>query len=191
MHLRFGLSRGVLTRRLAIGSAAALLVAASFLGPVTALAAPPEPTVTAQQANPETAKQAVVARLERVYQREIKVLEGEQTRLDKAANLATKMRQVIDKRKAASKDTKPLEKALDQFTKDVASAQGLHNDAQSILGTHAGFDASGKVTDVEQARKTLRDAGRAELQFHRQALLAVLHLRAALLDWRIQVLSSK
>lgn len=76
-----------------------------------------------------------------------------------------------------------LEAALAAFNASVADAQAAHAEAADILGTHAGFDANGKVTDKELAVQTLESAGEV-LQEARQILReAEKTLKQAVREW--------
>ncbi len=174
------------------GLAAAVVFAASFVvvpvAPV--LAAPPtpgsKPSAPAVAPKPQATRPEQVqgVRLERLFKREQERLEYEQKRLDAAAERATKVQQFIDDQKSKGKDTSGLEAALAAFKDGVATAQGHHETAKGILDTHAGFDANGKVTDLAQARTTVRTAGKAEVQFHRTMVRADLVLLKAIREYR-------
>jgi chromosome segregation ATPase len=106
-----------------------------------------------------------IERLERQYQRELKLSEAQEERFAMLDERIQDARERIDEFKADGKDVSALEEALQDFQSEVEEARASHNDAAAILKTHAGFDTAGKVTDADAARETLREA--AEL--HREA----------------------
>ncbi len=120
--------------------------------------------VQAQGANPPTppagpnqpANQA--ARLEKLYQRELKVLDTQSKRLTVVDQRVQKISEHIANLKSQGKDVTALEQALNDFKAVLQSAHTSHDSAAAILKTHAGFDASGKVIDVQQARDTVQQA---------------------------------
>ncbi len=83
-------------------------------------------------------------------------LKGQQNRIDLAKQIAANAQTFIDAQKANGKDTSSLDAALANYNAQFASAQTVHNQAGSVLSTHAGFDANGVVTDSTQAKQTLR-----------------------------------
>ncbi len=118
---------------------------------------PAQPTPTDKQA-------AQAARLEKAYQAELKQLDAQAKRLDAADARVQKAADRIVNLKSQGKDTTALEQELSDFKDELKAARTDHDSAASILKTHAGFDANGKVTDpklaqdtVQQARKLLRD----------------------------------
>lgn len=118
---------------------------------------PAQPTPTDKQA-------AQVARLEKAYQAELKALDAQAKRLDTADARVQKVTDRIASLKSQGKDTTAIDQELSDFKDMLKTAHSSHDSAASILKTHAGFDANGKVTDpklaqdtVQQARKLLRD----------------------------------
>lgn len=131
---------------------------------------------------PDPARQA--ARLENVLQRELRWLEGQADHLAKAGEIAAKTQEFIDKAKGEGKDTSALEAGLTAFQARVAEAQAAHDQAQAVLSAKAGFDADGKMTDAQLARRTLADAGQALRQGHFILRQAERDLRQAVRDFR-------
>lgn len=107
--------------------------------------------------------------------------------LDSANSMISKIQTRLDDAKAKGKDVSAVQTALDAFSAAVQNVQPIYADLQSITQTHAGFDASGNVTDPTQALQTVqgfqskaaairqagvRDAGKAfreAMQAFRQA----------------------
>lgn len=182
MSIRFGLSGGGFARRLTIALGAVALAASTVLVPVVALAAPAEQATPAQTA-PRVAKDGHPL-LERLYQWELKILQQQQTRLDKAGTVASRAQAFIDKQKEEGKDVGALQGVLAKFNEALVAAKSQRDSAQGILNAHAGFDNNGKVTDVEQARQTPRTAGKAERDCHRTLAQGLWQLRDAIFEYR-------
>jgi hypothetical protein len=94
-------------------------------------------------------------KLEEAYQKAQEWLSKQQTNIGKLNDAAIKLQTLIEKAKAKGLDTSSLEAVVSDINSQLPQSQSAHNQAASILGTHAGFDASGKVTDVAAARQTL------------------------------------
>ena len=101
------------------------------------------------------------ARLEKLYQREQRLLEGQANRLERANEIVGRAEERIAELKANGKDTTVLEEALATFEDQLVEAQTAHAAAAEILNTHAGFDAAGKVTDAATAKETVKEAGQS------------------------------
>jgi TolA-binding protein len=123
-------------------------------------------------------------RIENLLNRERNVLAKQKQRLERAQQAIDKTEEWIDKLKEQGKDTAALESALDAYEAAAGDAEQYLESAESILATHAGFDSSGHVTDRTQAAKTIRDAGKAERQFHLAMARATLDFREAVHDYR-------
>lgn len=122
--------------------------------------------------------------LEKAYKYEQQWLAVQQERLSKTGELAAKVQAFIDAQKAKGKDTSALETALATYNQQIATAQGQHATAESILGAHVGFDADGHVTDRALAKQTVKDARQALADAHRTLQQAGQDLRAALKAYR-------
>jgi len=148
------------------------LVAVLVIGVV--IFALPLGTAAAQTQDPATpqapaGKAARIALLEKAYQAEQKALDTQAKNLDRADKLSARIQTLIDTAKGKGLDTSKLQTALAAFNAKVSDAKTLHAKAADILAAHAGFDASGKVTDPAQARKTLTSAHQS-LKDARQSL---------------------
>lgn len=104
--------------------------------------------------------------LEMAYGNAQVALKGQQNRIDLSKQIAANVQTFIDAQKAIGKDTSSLDAALANYSAQFASAQTVHDQAGSVLGTHAGFDANGVVTDSTQAKQTLRSARNYMRQAH-------------------------
>jgi hypothetical protein len=116
--------------------------------------------------------------------REQEWLKLQQTRLDGTAQIVEKTQAYITEQKSKGKDTAALEAALATFQQQVATAQTSHKTAADLLSAHAGFDASGKVTDSEQAHQTLTGAHQSLSDAHKVLQQAGLDLRKAIRAYR-------
>jgi hypothetical protein len=185
-----------LVKKFAIGGiAVSMVVGGVALAPTMAARAATSAFVSAPvgatpgtpaPATPEsTAKKPDGARLQKLYEREQDLQARQQQRLDNTAKVISETQQYIDKQNAAGKDTSVLVSALNTYKAAVTTAQGDHSTAQGILDTHAGFDASGKVVDAEQARATVKDAGIAQREFHLVMNQAGVNLHTAVQLYRL------
>ncbi len=123
--------------------------------------------------------------LEKAYKYEQQWLAVQQERLSKTGEIAAKVQAFIDAQKAKGKDTSALEAALATYHQQIATAQGQHATAESILGAHAGFDADGHVTDRALAKQTVKEARQALADAHRTLQQAGQDLRSALKAYRV------
>lgn len=80
------------------------------------------------------------------------------TNIGKLNDAAVKLQNFITKAKANGEDTSSLEVVLADLQSKTPQSQSYHDQAVSILGSHAGFDDSGKVTDAKTAAATLKSA---------------------------------
>ncbi len=166
--------------RMIVGLSVGGLVLAGAIAavPTTALAAPATPPAQGQL------RQARDARLEQAYRREQEWLNTQQTNLGRMTSVAGKVQQFITTQQGKGKDVTALQAALTTFNSQIASAQAAHTTAANVLSAHAGFDASGKVTDAAQARQTLLDARQSLRDAHNVMRQAVLDLHRAVRTWR-------
>jgi len=129
------------------------------------LAAVPATTVSAagldDQDNPPSDHPAVDARLEKVWAREQAIFQRQDNRLAKADEFFARVQAGIDKATAKGYDASAIQAALDALEAAVETAKPIHANAASIIAAHAGFDASGKVTDRAQARETAKLLGQS------------------------------
>jgi uncharacterized protein YukE len=123
-------------------------------------------------------------RLPHLLKQELLVLSIQEDRLKMAREGAETAQQRIDEDKAAGKDTTAIQSALDTFKSQIEVAQSSWNAAKSILEARAGFDANGQVTDLQQARDTVRDAGRALRDTGHTLRDAAREFRRAVRDYR-------
>jgi len=127
---------------------------------VVGLSAFPLVNVYAQSANPPATPgkgqssndklQKAWAKEQTVYARIGKILDG-------ANNLVSKIQARLDEAKAKGQDTSSVQSALDAFSSAVKTVQPIREEMQATVQSHAGFDATGNVTDPAQALQTVQD----------------------------------
>jgi hypothetical protein len=164
---------------------AVLIVSTLFLAAFTPAIWPQSAGVAAATPAPPDGKRAD-KNMAFNLQREQNALQRQQLHLTRAGQVAVKAQDLISKAQAKGINVDDLVKALAEFNTKLASAQKSHDQAASILNTHAGFDSSGKVTDRAAAHQTLVDARDALRQAHLTLESGVLTLRTAIQEWRIQ-----
>ncbi len=121
--------------------------------------------------------------LELFYARELLAADRQGEALRRAGEAMTRVEELIARLQGEGFDTADLETALAAYHSGIAAAQSAHDEAASILNTHAGFDANGKVTDFAQALDTVRTAGQSLREAHLKLRTANLDLRQALRAW--------
>jgi hypothetical protein len=80
------------------------------------------------------------------------------TNIGKLSDASSKLQDYITKAKANGEDTSSLEAVLADLNTKIPQSQSYHDQAASTLGTHAGFDSNGNVTDEATAHQTLQSA---------------------------------
>ncbi len=93
--------------------------------------------------------------LEKIWARQLRTYE----RIGKAEDFVERAQRLIDWASQNGKDVSAVQAALDAFQEAVDTAEPIYEGMQSIVDSHAGFDANGKVTDPEQAKVTVRAMG--------------------------------
>lgn len=122
--------------------------------------------------------------LERAFEREKDWLSRQGNNLARAGTAADKLEALIEMAKAHGVDTGDLEVALAKFEGQLAAADESHDKADAIIGAHAGFNGGGKVTDLEQARETVKSARDALRDGAETLRGTVRDLRDAVKAWR-------
>ena len=149
----------------------------SRAGQATAAPAPQNPAGQAAGA----LRKAV---LEKAFARENTASSAQAANLQRIAKLATTAQDWITKAQAKGWDVSDLQAALTTFNGQIANAQSLHNTAAGMLAAHAGFDASGKVTDPAGAAQTVKDARQSLKDAHGVIQQAAADLRSAIRTFR-------
>jgi len=101
------------------------------------------------------------AELEKQYQLRQLQLRSLDQLLKRDERRGAEVTTLIARAKAAGKNTTALEQALAAYRSKLGGARKSWYTAAIILKTHTGFSASGKVTNADQARATLKAAGSA------------------------------
>lgn len=96
-------------------------------------------------------------RLERAWARQLKLYEKIGKGFEDTDAQIAKIQARIDKAAENGKDVTALQAALDAFESALKSARPTYNSMNGIITSHQGFDANGKVTDVEKARATVEE----------------------------------
>jgi hypothetical protein len=122
--------------------------------------------------------------LSHTYKLEQNRLKVQDMRLKNAILYAGKVNGMIAKLKMKNKDTAALEQAAATFRAEIAKARAEWQAASDTLTAHAGFDATGKVTNADQASATLKDAHGHIEQAHIIAHTAYANLHAAIATYR-------
>ena len=92
--------------------------------------------------------------LERTYKFQTRMIDLFSTQFNKAEGFETKAQQRIADLKQQGKDVSSLEKMLAKFYDLIANAKQAKDKASAILNLHQGFDAQGKVIDLQLAQET-------------------------------------
>ena len=98
-------------------------------------------------------------RMENTWHRQLKGYERLGRLSDKSDELFARADRLVTVLKAMGTDTAKLEAALTDFEQAVQQAKPILESCKSIVDSHKGFDANGKVTDAAQAIQTIGDLG--------------------------------
>jgi hypothetical protein len=125
-----------------------------------------------------------VARLEKAYQAELRLLDRQTKNLERSTQFGTKVSELIARLGERGLDTTPLEEALAAYQEKLVLANQAHEVAAEILATHTGFDEDGKVIDLQAARETVKQAGQGLLEARQAIRQSFVSLRQALREFR-------
>lgn len=135
---------------------------------------------------PGTPKDPVIvnARLELVFARQqMKV-----TRIGEAVanydNMIKNVQTLIDKAKENGKDVSAVQAAFDSYKAAFVAGKPIYEQAAALVAKHDGFDASGKVTDTEKAKATVKSLAESLKQYRDTVGEAFKTLREALKAFR-------
>lgn len=138
---------------------------------------PPNPAATP---DPERAK----TRLEWTFANQKLTVQRIELNQEYQDEFIARIEELVAKAKENGKDVSALEAALSAYKKAVEASQPLYEQAAKLVQTHNGFDANGKVTDLEKARETVKTLGET-LKQHREVIgEAAKALREALKAFR-------
>jgi hypothetical protein len=91
-------------------------------------------------------------RLERIWRRQLRIYE----RMGHTDDFVKKAETLIDRARENGKDVTEVQAALDAFESALQDAQPMYESLTVIVGSHAGFDEKGNVTDPAKAQETIQ-----------------------------------
>jgi hypothetical protein len=95
-------------------------------------------------------------RLENIWARQQATYQRQGNRLENASSFIAKVQTLINKANAKGWDTSAVQAALNALTAVFPAVQAAHAPGAAIIASHAGFDASGKVTERATAIATVK-----------------------------------
>lgn len=152
----------------------ALMLLGTFGVAAAAERTPPKPP---QTANAELEKQFTLR------QQQVRSLDE---MLKRDERRSAEVAGIIAYAKAKGKNTASLEQVLATYRAKLVAARGFWQAAAAAMKSHAGFSNTGKVTNLDQARATLKAAGSTLEQSYRAAQSAEELLNKALAAFRSQ-----
>ncbi len=126
----------------------------------------------------------VNARLERAFTRQTRIVERLGKLYDNSDQGFTRIQNLLDKAKERGLDVSQVQAALDAVKNALPKGRPFYEQAKSIVNSHKGFDASGKVTDPEAAKATVKSLHDALGQFRTAMGGTVKALREAIQAFR-------
>jgi hypothetical protein len=133
---------------------------------------------------PQSTPQAGKKPLDQSFKLEQKAHEHQDEMLTKAATASSKVSELIARAKSNGKDTSALEKALADFNTKIGQIRLTFDQTGKLIKEHKGFDADGKVTDRDQAMKTVEAIHKGNQDVRKSLATAVKDLRAAGEEYR-------
>ena len=100
--------------------------------------------------------QQIYPRLENIWAREQALYQREGRALTNASTFIARVQTLLDKANAKGWDTSAVQAALNAFSTVIPAVQAAHAPGAAIIASHAGFDASGIVTDRATAIATAK-----------------------------------
>jgi hypothetical protein len=122
--------------------------------------------------------------LDQAFTLEQKAHEHQDEMLTKAATASGKFSEMIARAKSNGKDTSSLEKALADFNTKIGQIRLTFDQTGKLIKEHKGFDVDGKVTDREQAAKTVDAVHKGNQDVRKSLAAAVKDLRTAGEEYR-------
>jgi hypothetical protein len=108
---------------------------------------------------PKPDGQVTNEKLEQVWARQQSAYAKIGKGFDRDDEFTGKVQKLIDRAKENGKDVSAVQAALTAFEAAIKQAHPVYESGKGIINSHQGFDASGKVTDPEKARETVRAMG--------------------------------
>jgi hypothetical protein len=121
-----------------------------------ALAAFPFAGASAAGLNGQNITQPDYSRLENLWARQQATYQRQSDRLSNASTFISRVQALIDKATAKGWDTSGVQAALNALSAVIPAVQAAHDPGAAIIASHAGFDATGKVTDRNTAIATMK-----------------------------------
>jgi hypothetical protein len=122
----------------------------------TGLAAIPFTGAAAAGLNVQTNVPPDNTRLENIWVREQATYQIQSNNLADASTFIARVQALIDKAKGKGWDTSGVQAALNALSAVIPAVQAAHDPGAAIIASHAGFDATGKVTDRANAIATAK-----------------------------------
>ncbi len=139
---------------------------------------------TPQPNDPQSKLNIIDARLQRMLRLEKATLARMRRNFERLDRFITRVDALIIKAKNNGKDVAALEAAVAEFQARESEARVVLDSATSLLAAHPGFDANGKVTDRETARKTLEEGHKQFKEIRSTIGEAAKDLHEAVKAWR-------
>jgi hypothetical protein len=121
-----------------------------------ALAAFPLTGASAAGLNVQSNVQPDNTRLENLWVRQQATYQIQSNRLSNASTFIAKVQGLINKANSKGLDTSAVQAALNALSAVIPAVQAAQAPGAAIIASHAGFDASGKVTDRTTAIATVK-----------------------------------
>jgi len=128
----------------------------AVLAAALVFAAFPMTSVFAQGENPPKGE-LTNEKLEKIWARQLKNYEKIGKGFEDTDAQIAKIQSRIDTAAESGKDVTALQAALDAFESALKGAKPNYDSISGVVNAHLGFDASGKVTDAEQAKSTVAE----------------------------------
>ena len=120
------------------------------------LAAFPFTGASAAGINIQTNTQPNNSRLENLWSRQQATYRRQTDRLSNASTFIAKVQALIEKANGKGWNTSAVQAALNTLSAVIPAVRAAHAPGAAIIASHAGFDASGKVTDRATAIATAK-----------------------------------
>ena len=140
--------------------------------------------VSAANLDDQTPSQPKNLRLERVWMRQQAIYRHQSEQLENSSTYNTRVQDLINRANENSWDTSDLQNALENLGAVIPAIQAAHEPGAAIIASHAGFDATGKVIDREDAITSVKALGQVLKDTHTAMVGTGKALRQALRDFR-------
>jgi methyl-accepting chemotaxis protein len=98
--------------------------------------------------------------------------------------MITNVQTLIDKAKEKGKDVSAVQAAFDAYKAAFVKGKPIYEQAAALVAKHDGFDVSGKVTDTEKAKATVKSLAESIKQYRDTVGEALKTLREAIKAFR-------